>query len=903
MSDVLPSFDSLPDDNAQGSIEQASVSPPQAQPDLSAAGSFDALADDTDKFSTPGQQIKAGAEGLAKGVLGPLAPYLEKKLGAVGSDIRARAEANPITHGIGEGVGLVGGALTGVGEGAVLEKAGQLAVDAVGLTKPVSYAAKVGSAAVQQAAEMAVLQSGDEVSKMILRDPEASSESAIANIGLATALGGAGGAFITGAVSPLWKATIGTKVEQVLGGLKDHLDGTTRLIMPKEVEQAANTLGINLSPEMRAGLSGDPKAAQMFNELREIQHPVITAGLKQLETDTNEAVLSSLGKSTEEIANYSKAEGGKHAMDSFEKEYKTKYEPIAKEFEEITGPFKESPVYPAQIATLADKITTTAQEKGWLGADIPQNKVVDSVMSRLAGIKTADDLAKLNTTINNLTHGDFRMNQIRRELKDLVTETQHSAVAFNIGKDAPELMSRYDAVREQYAKFAKMSGEIGSELGLGKFVGPKSLLRVLTEKRSPEQFLNKLSPKGNAEILNLLSKHFPQTLESIRSNELQSLLKPAVLGAKGESPINSKILNNAIERMAAGEPERLKFAMPQSALDKIRAANTLNSAIPGMKSSGTAGWQQKMMASVPQSALAAVAMITGHNPVFGYIGGHLGKLLARDLPDAIKLGLLKFMASDQPIKAEGFKSMVDFMHNTIKGQNLLAKATSNVFKSGAQVLTESQMPAKADREKLDKIVTKFQDKPDTLIPHLSKGETGHYLPANQAALTKTSTQALQYLQKLKPQPYKPGPLDPAIEPRPDEVARYNRALDIANQPAVVLDHMKHGTLQMSDLQDLKGMYPALYNKMANDLTNAIVNKHHAEEPIPYKTRMGVSLFLGQPMDATMTPMSIQAAQPKPPQQPPQMPKQKGTSTKSLGKINQSYQTPSQSRESSRVNKD
>lgn len=896
MADVLPSFDQLTDDSA---INDAQAPAHDSVPP------FDQLQDDSHQFETPGQQLKAGAEGLAKGVLGPLAPYLEKKvLHVAGTDIRAREAANPITHDIGQGIGLVGGALTGTGEGAVMTKAGELAAEAAGLAAPVSFAAKVGSSAVQQAAEMAVLQGSDETSKMILNDPETSAQSAIANIGLATALGGAGGTFITGAVSPLWKATAGNKVEKFLGGLKDHLDGTSRLIMPEAIENSAKTLGIELSPELRAGLSGDPKAAMMFNELREIQHPTITAGLQNLERDTNDAVLRSIGRSPEEIANYSEAEGGKHAMESFKKEYQAKYEPIAKEFDELTKPFESTPINLFHQGSLADKVSNMAAEKGYIGTDIPQNKVVNAVLDRVSNIKNANDFAKLNTTINNMTKGDFTLTQVGRDLKTIISDAHHNALEEVIGKEAPQLMARYRSVRGAYADLAKVSNEIGSELGLGKFIGPKSLLAKLAEKRSPEQFLSRLSPKGNAEILDILGKHFPQTLESIRDNELKQILKPAVLGAKGDQALNSRILNNAIERGLAGQPERIKFAMPPGALEKIQAAKTLMDAIPGMKSSGTAGWQQKMMAYVPQSAMAGVSMLMGHNPVFGYLGGHVGKLLARDMPDAIKLGLLRFMSSDQPIKAEGFKSMVEFLHNSIKGQTFLNKAAGNVFKSGSQILTDNQMPSKADREKLNKIIEKTQDKPEVMMK-LTNGQTGHYLPGHQASLTQASAQAIQYLQQLKPKPYQPGPLDKPIEPRPDQVARYNRALDIANQPAIVLQHIKDGTLQTTDLVDLKSMYPAVYSDTAKKMSNSIIDRHSEDHQIPYKTRMGVSLFLGQPIDSSMNPMSIQSAQPQPKPMPPQQNQSnpKGTSAQKLGKTNKSYMTRDQSREYDRSNKD
>jgi hypothetical protein len=170
------------------------------------------------QYGTPSQQIKTGLEGAAKGVLGPAAPYIETKVLKVKpEDIRLRAETNPITHGLGEAAGLLGSAMTGFGEAAAMTKAGELATGAVGLAnlaKDASLGYKVGSSVVQQAAEMAVLQGSDEISKQILKDPDASAETAISNIGLAAALGGAGGAIITGAASPLWQATAGPKVEQ-----------------------------------------------------------------------------------------------------------------------------------------------------------------------------------------------------------------------------------------------------------------------------------------------------------------------------------------------------------------------------------------------------------------------------------------------------------------------------------------------------------------------------------------------------------------------------------------------------------------------------------------------------------------------------------------------------------------
>lgn len=885
MADV-PMFDQLQEDSPQ-----AQVAPQMAQPQQ-AAPSFDELQDDSEKAPET-STVGALAQGALKGAVGPLAPWIEKRVFNVPlSDQKQIEEEHPIASGIGQASTLVGGAITGAGEGALMAKAGEMAAEATGLAQGTSLAAKVGSEAVKQAAEMAVLQSSDEVGKLMVQDPEASAQTALANIGMAAAFGGAGGALM-GTVSPLWKATVGSKVEQVLGGLKDHLDGTSRLNLPENIESSINTLGIQVEPELRAAMSGDPNAAQMFNELREVQHPSVLKNLKNLEENVNNSVLDAIGKSPEDIANYSESEGGRHAMGTLEKEYRAKYEPISKEFDSLSEPFKEAPVSSVQKGNLGDMIVKTAGEKGYLGEGLPQRKEVDWLLSRVASIRNADDFGKVMTELRNKTTGNFALGGFRRDMQGILENAHHDALSQAMGEKSADLVKRFTAVRGQYADLAKLSRAMSGEIGLGKFVGPKTFLDTLKAKKSPEQLLRALSPKGNADILGFLGQHFPETLESIRDNELKQLLRPAVLGAKGESQINSKILNNAIEKGLAGQPERIKFALPNGALEKIQAANNIMSAIPGMKSSGTAGWQQKLMAHVPQSALAGVAMVTGHNPILGYVGGHIGKLLGRDVPDAIRLGMLRFMASDQPIKAEGFKSMVEFTQNLIKGQALLVRATGNVLKANAQVLTDKEMPSKEDRQKLDEVVEKVDKSPEMLM-RLSDSQVGHYLPGQQAALTQTQIQTIQYLQSLKPRPYQTSPLAKPIEPGPEQVSRYNRALDIANQPMVVLNHLKQGTLQTNDIKDLNSMYPGLMRQMQQKLTQGMVGKHSEEEHVPYKTKMGLSLFMGQALDNTMQPMSIISAQPQPPAPPAQGGSPKNTGK--LGKSNKMYQTPNQSAE-------
>lgn len=880
----------------------------------------DQFESDEEKYGTLGQQAKTGLEGLSTGLIGSTATgAIEKAAGIKEEDTRLRKETNPIVHGIGQAAGLTGGFLTGTGEAAAMTKAGELALEATGLAKAAEGASlgfKVGSAAVQQAAEMAVMQGDDEVAKMMLHDPSTSSQSAIANMGLAAALGGVGGAFMAGAVNPLWEATVGPHVDSMLNSVKNHINGS-KLLLPEQAENAMKTLGIETDAVTRAGLSKDPRTLEPYALLREAKSPEVMAGLDKLKADATNSVAESLRIAPEDVASYSENEAGHNLLDTFKKEYKEKYEPIAEALDKRNAEAATISIPDEERLDHYGKLIEEGMEK--VGTDSPAYKLYHDWGNRLLAKETIGGIDMLKTELNGeiskaVRAGDTNTMSALRDIRSSLSNFQEQQIekeAFKsgvkgAGKISQELIAERQAANQAYAKFAKMSDELMDNLGTGRFTGAKGLMSKLADKVTPEQLLNKFSIKGNADFIPFLQEHFPEVLDKVRENELKRMIKPAVLSAKGEEPISIKKLGDIIDKHMAGQKEYVQSILPEGALERIQAAKDLMEAIPEHKSSGTAGWMVKMQKHMPASAMAAIGIMTNHNPVASAILGEAAERLGvTTAPEALRLAYLKFLASDQPIKAEGFKSMVDYMVNTYKGETIIAKASKNLFKAGAQVIADNKIPTEADRMKLDKLVTKIQDKPQEYM-NQPQGHLGHYLPDHQMAATESTLNAAKYLANLKPHPHQISPLDKPIPPSKAQEARYHRALDIAQQPAIVLDHIKHGTLQPSDIQDLKSMYPGVYQSMAQKLSNDMISTASEEHPIPYKIRMGVSMFLGQPVDSTMTPASIMAAQPKP--NAPQMPNQqqpmhgrKGAS--SLGKSNNQYRTPGQAAESDRASRD
>jgi hypothetical protein len=156
---------------------------------------------------------------------------------------------------------------------------------------------------------------------------------------------------------------------------------------------------------------------------------------------------------------------------------------------------------------------------------------------------------------------------------------------------------------------------------------------------------------------------------------------------------------------------------------------------------------------------------------------------------------------------------------------------------------------------------------------------------------------MSYLASIKPDTAQQGPLEPARQPSDVEIAKYNRALAIAEQPLMVIKHVKDGTITPDDIKTISTIYPALYDSMKEQIMEKLIDATHKKVTIPYQTRLGLSLFLGQPLERSIAPNNIMSNQSlyQPVPQAPQAPKSAPSSLKA-SKLPNIYSTPEQLRE-------
>lgn len=435
--------------------------------------------------------------------------------------------------------------------------------------------------------------------------------------------------------------------------------------------------------------------------------------------------------------------------------------------------------------------------------------------------------------------------------------------------DSEWLFSQLDSMRPEYRKFVLSLGDEASA------------------RTAQESLATKL-----AEVESAGAKTLAETKLAIEKNKLLSKSEQDMLLNEARTKQQKKMFD--IREAARAEIESKRGNAQQKIEDVETIMKNMNH-----KSSNTAGNLDSLWSKVPGGAMALAAMLTGHNPAVGFMLGQTAKWLSRDAPDAIRLAMLKFLGHDGPVDAGAFKSMVDFVHSVSKGELLVTKGASAVFKAGRQVLTDTQLPNEKDRKRLDK---KLKDLRSNSAPLMDTGgKTSHYLPDHGAAMGQTAANAVNYLNSLRPNTDKMKPFDSQVQANPVAEAEYNRALDIAQQPLIVMKNIKDGTLTPQDVVHLKSLYPDLYTKFNNEMMHHVVNMEHGEETIPYKTTLALSLYMGQPLDSTMTPQSLMATQP-PPQAPPgtQGQPQPKHSMTAVNKLSKGYSTPSQAREAEKA---
>lgn len=895
-------------------------------------------------YGTTGQQIITGLEGAGEAATFGVSPGIERALGVSPEAMQARREVNPKSHMLGQVAGLAGSELIpGLGEANLLRRAGEGAVELAGFGQATTTLSKIGSGAVKNAVETAILGGSDEVAKAFISDPNQTLGSAIANVGINGLVGGGIGAAI-GSVNPLWKITEGAKVGGYLNKIQNRFNGVDG-VTSDPVNGLLDTMGVPVPPEIRATLSDDIKLRRIAKTLEQSQASGSSAEyqetLKNFKSAIQDKVVESLGADPANIkVDINKYDAGNSLAEKISSKFDELKKPITepmeawdKRFSGVNlpedktsfvedsgghyGTVERVPVVEhGTTSKLSEAVANLATKEGWTSSQSSDAmKLVNQVLKELPDQKTVGDLksfiSRVGENANSMDSSPFKNGPATRAgglIKSELRKGYSQVLGEQVGsEEGVHAFEKYRELSTEYSKLADIKDSIDSSLNIkGSVSGFGKNLREAA-KIDGEGIFNKLTSNRDAYLLEAIQTHFPEAAQELRQAYLDRVLSQAKKFAAPGENINSSRIIKEIENMS---PQVRDFALSPEALQKVKGMDQLfdefkkyDKSLQNWSNTSPVG--QMLNKYGLTSLVGAGTLIATHSPAAaGFMSG-MTKLFSQNIPDAVRLGILKFLGSDKPINTEGLKAVIDFAQHVIKGENTIGKVTKGVFDSSIKVLPQTMEIESKQREKLDRRLQQLQENPESLLN--VGGSVAHYMPDHATGMASTASNAVNFLNSLRPKLGKKLPLDTDPKAAPHQQKPYDKALDIAQKPLLVMQSIKDGSITPHEIMVLKTLYPSLYQHMGNKLSQAMVDHLAKGNTIPYKTRMGLSMFLGQPLDSTMTPQAIQSAQHvlmgSQPQQPQAAPQQHAKhSMNALNKLPGMYQTPGQQRQAEKGSK-
>lgn len=850
----------------------------------------------TQKYGTLGEQTKTALEGAASGATFGLSTGLETSLGlADAEDIRSRREVNPNVHALGQVAGLAASTLLpGMGEAGLLAKAGKGAASAVGLGgRGAGYLSQVGADAVKGAFETALFQGGDEISKAFSQDPSSTAEHAVAEIGLAGVLGGVFGGALGATMRGLTKLNPSfvseldmPKVES--GDLKGTIENsdlipelkrkglleglTAEKPEAKEIRAAAERLG------NAPVLEGMTSSSKLIHDLESslLNGPPTVSGMARRDAykEGQKLAESAINEALGDGVSFSKAELGDNLKKSMISKINQESTPINELYDLVKSGTSHIPLSEDAAPAIMNSIKGIQELR--LSPSSPEGAIAKRVMNEIKNLKTVDDVKTYKTILNRsisptASSGEKHMVGV---LSDKLSDLERNSVERFALKsaDSPEAKNKVlDLIQQRkvadaaYKPFKQDLSTLLEQLGKGRVHGAQDAIHFISHL-TPEEITTKLFSKKDSEFLKFFEKKFPEEMDLLRSYQKGVLKEKA-----SSSPRWTASLLRDLNKL---EPEIQKSLFKPEELSKIKDAEIYLKSFPANANpSGTAHMEDiKEFFKGP---------------------GHIALANVRDA------GVEKFIQA--VANNESVNQAMSLGKSTVKGWNTASRALKAIFNPDTLQMPAAIVPSEATRNKLDKLVAEYSKDPTQM---LGMGDSNP-VPEYSAAFAQTGLKAIQYLNAIKPKQSQGGPLDTKREPSAAEKYQYNKALDIAQKPLSILKNIKDGSLTLQDVTTLRTIYPSLYNTLSQRLTDEIIEASRKEILIPYKTRMSMSLFLGQPLDSTMTPSGIMASQmvsQSGQKSAAQLPMQEGVQPKgvksspALQKMPGMFQTPEQARQ-------
>jgi len=551
------------------------------------------------------------------------------------------------------------------------------------------------------------------------------------------------------------------------------------------------------------------------------------------------------------------------------------------------------------------------------------NKILEKFSSDK--IKTLSQLKEFNTNEINKAlleaqnKGDEQLiaalRVIKKEFKQVRSEGIQNAAIEIAGREGQAIANKFlqevETLDKDYALYKKQIQEFLQETNLspGDYQGDlNTLIKKLKRTKAEDLGKKLLNVKDRDQVL-YLKDNFPEIFENLRKFKIKEIYEKAQSTARGSgNNLSMKTILDEFEKMGSAMtdiifPNKNQLIQDLSLLH-YETPQIFNPPKTAVSASYLGYLGKKFFDAQDKTAITKTILNElgsfGKNFVVENINTMANLVKSAGNDQAADIALTKILSSaDRDTNAPAFKIMTDYIRQVLKGEANTSKAIDSLIKGAPIIIPQNLKPDEKVKEKLDKRVKQFGENPNAMLD--MHQDFNHYMSDHGMAIAAASANAVNYLNTIRPIERRESPLDDPTPPSMIEKQNYDVALSIAQQPLMVLEDIKNGTLNSQKLLHLQNLYPDFYANMRFRIMNELVNVTEKKEKIPYQTRLGLSLFLGTPLDSTMKPEGIMALQPKMAQAQQQMPmmlqgagRQKG-SMKNINKLADQQLTPTQTR--------
>lgn len=140
--------------------------------------------------------------------------------------------------------------------------------------------------------------------------------------------------------------------------------------------------------------------------------------------------------------------------------------------------------------------------------------------------------------------------------------------------------------------------------------------------------------------------------------------------------------------------------------------------------------------------------------------------------------------------------------------------------------------------------------PEAIIDRVANntGDLSTVAPNITGGMTRVGQRAAAYLAKVGAPPPTPGPMSPKLVPNKADQYAFAAALEVTQDPDVILKHAAAGTLTPERMAALKAVYPAY----AQQIQDVALSKM-AENPkgVPYRSKLMLGMMTGIDPDGTL----------------------------------------------------